>query len=335
MGVGSMPMKIEKLREYFSKGAVQVVMVTPFKYGSEEVDYDALRQLTEFLVEHRYYGPLVLTPTGSTGEFYALNDEEWKKAVKTVVDIASGKVPVVVGASYAGTKVAIERVKYAEDIGADGAMIVLPYYHIPVEEGLYEHYKKICESANIGIVVYNNPHVSKIYMRPHILKKLVETTNNVVAVKENTPNIAMLNAQIKAVGDKIAVLNGIGEWWFGATVFLGVRGFVSGYANFMPKPVLDLLKAGLNGDYPKLKELMDKFWILDQFVAKMNLKYGPTTSILPEPYVQSYMIYGVIKAAMDILGLNGGSVRLPLINISDEDKKELEKILFDVFGLQK
>ena len=80
---------------------------------------------------------------------------------------------------------------------------------------------------------------------------------------------------------------------------------------------------------------MDRFWVLDQFVAKMNDKYGPTTSILPEPYVQSYMIYAVIKAAMEILGLKGGSVRLPLINLRDEDRKELERILFEVFGLEK
>ena len=330
-----MPMSVDKLREYFYGGAVMVVMVTPFKYGSEEVDLDALKQLTEFLVEHRSYGPLVLTPTGSTGEFYAMSDEEWKKVVKTVVDIAGGKVPVVPGASQAGAKPIIERLKYLEDIGADGAMIVLPYYHIPVEQGLYLHYKKVCESTDLGIVVYNNPHVSKIYMKPHLLKKLVYEENNIVALKENTPSIAVLNAQIKAVGNRIAVLNGIGEWWFGATVFLGLRGFVSGYANFMPKTVLELLKAGLEGNYPKLKELMDKFWILDQFVAKMNEKYGPTTSILPEPYVQSYMIYAVIKSAMDILGLRGGSVRLPLINLKDEDEKELEKILFEVFGLEK
>jgi len=328
-------MKVEDLREYFYRGVVQVVMVTPFKYGSEDVDYEALKQLTEFLLEHRHYGPMVLTPVGSTGEFYALSDEEWKNVVKTVVDIAGGKVPIVIGASHAGTKPVIERVRYAEDIGADGVMVVLPYYHIPVEEGLYQHYKRICESTNIGIVIYNNPHVSKIYMKPHILKKLIETTDNIVAVKENTPNIAMLYEQIKTVGDKIAIINGLGEWWFAATVLLGVRGVTSGYANFMPKIVLDLLKAGLNGDYAKVKELMDKFRILELFVAKMNQKYGPTTSILPEPYVQSYMIYGVIKAAMDIIGLRGGSVRLPLINISDEDKKELEKILFEVFKLEK
>lgn len=330
-----MPIPVEKLRDYFFKGAVMVVMVTPFKRGSEEVDLDALRQLTEFLLEHRGYGPLVLTPTGSTGEFYALNDEEWRRVVETVVEIAGGKVPVVAGASHAGAKPIVERLRFLEDIGADGAMVVLPYYHIPVEEGLYQHYRKVCESTGLGIVIYNNPHVSKIYMRPHLLKKLVETVDNVVALKENTPSIATLNAQIKAVGDKIAVLNGIGEWWFGATVLLGVRGFVSGYANFMPRIVLDLLKAGLDGDYAKVRELMDRFWVLDQFVAKMNNKYGPTTSILPEPYVQSYMIYAVIKAAMEILGLKGGSVRLPLINLRDEDRKELERILFEVFGLEK
>ncbi len=211
--------------------------------------------------------------------------------VKTVVDVAGGKVPVVVGASHAGTKPAIERAKYVEDIGGDGIMIVLPYYHVPEEDGLYLHYKRIYDSVNIGVVIYNNPDVSKIYMKPHILKKLSEETKNIVAVKENTP--------------------------------------------YIPKFSVDLLKAGLNGDYNKVREYMEKIWYLEEFVNRMSKKYGPSSTILPHPYVQSYMIYSIIKAAMDILGLKGGSVRGPLINIDDNDKKELEKILFGKLNLQK
>lgn len=253
------------------KGVVHIVQLTPFK-EDEEIDYEALKENTKFLVEKQSYGPMVLTPVGSTGEKYALTDEEWKKVVKTVIDAANGKLPVVPGTSHSGTKVAVERSKYAEDVGADGVMVVLPYYHVPEEEGLYLHYKKICDAINIGVVPYNNPDVSKIYMKPYILRKLVETTSNIVAVKENTPYIPTLYEQIKAVGDKVPILQGRGDWWFAATAFLGVRGFISGYANFMPAFSIDLLRAGLNEDYPKLKLLMEKLYPLEEFIGRMSKK---------------------------------------------------------------
>ena len=327
-------MKPEELREYLFNGAVLVVQLTPFRKDGK-IDYEGLKRNTSFLVEKRHYGPLVLIPVGSTGEKYSVTDEEWKSIVKTVVDVANGKVPVIPGASHSGTMVALERSKYAEDIGADGVMIVLPYYLVPEEEGLYLHYKKIADSIDIGVMIYNNPDVSKVYMKPHVLKRIVENTDNIVAVKENTPYIPTLYEQIKTVGDKVPILQGRGEWWFAATAFLGVRGYISGHTNFMPEFCIDLLRAGLNGDYVKLKELMKKLDPFEEFVAKMCKKYGPSTTILPYPYVGSYMIYGVYKATMDMLGLAGGYMRLPMLDLKDEDKEELEKIIFEEWGLTK
>ena len=327
-------MKPKELREYLFNGAVLVVQLTPFRKDGK-IDYEGLKRNTSFLVEKRHYGPLVLIPVGSTGEKYSVTDEEWKSIVKTVVDVANGKVPVIPGASHSGTMVALERSKYAEDIGADGVMIVLPYYLVPEEEGLYLHYKKIADSIDIGVMIYNNPDVSKVYMKPHVLKRIVENTDNIVAVKENTPYIPTLYEQIKTVGDKVPILQGRGEWWFATTAFLGVRGYISGHANFMPEFCIDLLRAGLNGDYVKLKELMKKLDPFEEFVAKMCKKYGPSTTILPYPYVGSYMIYGVYKATMDMLGLAGGYMRLPMLNLKDEDKEELEKIIFEEWGLTK
>jgi 4-hydroxy-tetrahydrodipicolinate synthase len=328
-------MDVKKLREYFRTGVVQIVQITPFK-ENEDVDYEGLKENTSFLVEKRRYGPMVLTPVGSTGENYTLTDEEWRKVVKTVVDVANGKIPVVAGDNHSGTRVAIERAKYAQDVGADGVLVVLPYYHVPEEEGLYLHYKKLADSLKIGYEPYNNPDVSKIYMKPHILKRLVDTTDNMVAVKENTPYTPTLYEQIKTVGDRIPILQGRGEWPFCVSAILGVRGYISGYANFMPEPCIDLLKAGLDGDYVKLKALMrEKIDPVEEFVSKMCQKYGPSTTILPHPYVSSYMIYAVIKSAMDMLGLHGGHMRLPLLDLKDEDKKELEKLVFEKLKLKK
>jgi len=199
----------------------------------------------------------------------------------------------------------------------------------------YLHYRRICESVDIGVVIYNNPDVSKIYMRPHLLRRLAEEFDNIVAVKENTPNVAMLYEQIRRCGDIVPILQGRGEWWLGLTAHLGVRGYISGYANFMPDLCIDLLKAGLNGDYKKLWQMMKKIEVYEDFIARMGQKYGPSTTILPPPYVEHYMVYPVMKATMDMLGLYGGSMRLPLVNLRDEDRRELEDIVFNKLGLKK
>lgn len=138
-------LKPEKLREYLMQGAVLVVQTTPFTEEGE-VDFEGLKFNTEYLVEKRNEGALVLVPTGSTGECYALNDEERKKVIATVVDVANGKVPVIAGTMRAGTKWTIEHCRFAEDVGADDVMVVLPYYAVPMEDGMFEHYRRIGES---------------------------------------------------------------------------------------------------------------------------------------------------------------------------------------------
>lgn len=326
-------MEYEKLRDYLNQGALLIVQVTPFR-SDESLDLEGLKINTEFLVEKRHLGPMVLVPTGSTGEFYALNDEERKKVISTVVDIAGGKIPVIAGTMRAGAKWTVEISRYAEDVGADGVMVVLPYYHIPGEEGLLRYYKEIATSINIGLLIYNNPDVSKIYINPQLMKRIVSEIPNVIGVKENTPYVATFYEQVKAVGSKIPIIQGRGEWWYISTVLLGAKGYISGYANFMPEVSFEILKAGNSKNFSKLTEFLERISILEEFIAEMNVKYGPTTSILPPPYIQGYMVYAVIKAAMDIIGLRGGRVRLPLLDLKDEDKKRLKKILLEDIGLE-
>lgn len=326
-------LKPSDLRRFVAGGAIQIVMVTPFKDG-EEVDYDGLRENTEFLVERVRGKPFILTPTGSTGEFYALSDEEWRRAVSVVIDVAGGKVPIVVGCSHAGAVPALERARYAQDAGADGAMVVLPYYHVPSEEGLYNFYRKVAESIDIGLAIYNNPDVSKIYMKPHILRKLVDSVDNIVFVKENTPYPPMLYRQIKTVGDRVPIIEGRGEWWFLATAaFLGARGFTSGYANFMPEVSLEILYAGLGRDFDRMRRYIEFLEPYEVFIDKMNAKYGPSTTVLPHPYIDQYMVYSVIKNSMNIIGLRGGRTRLPLTDIAREDMEELKDIVFNKLKL--
>jgi 4-hydroxy-tetrahydrodipicolinate synthase len=326
-------MNAEKLREFLRKGAVVVVQLTPFMKNGE-MDLDALRENTRYLIEKRDRGPMVLVPTGSTGEHYALTDEERMKAVRSVVEEAGGKMPVIVGAGHSGTDVAVKYSKFAQEVGADGVLIVLPYYHIPEEEGMYLHYKTIAEATDLGIFIYNNPDVSKVYIKPHLMKRIASLPN-IVGVKENTPYLPTFWDQVKAVGEKIPILQGRGERCFVLTAILGARGYISGYANFMPEFSLELLKAGLEMDVKKLNQLFLKLDPYEDFIAKMAVKYGPSTTILPYPYLSSYMVFGVMKASMDLLGLHGEHTRLPLLDIGEEDKKELQGILFQKLGLTK
>jgi 4-hydroxy-tetrahydrodipicolinate synthase len=328
-------MNPKELLNYFKKGVVQIVMTTPIKRDGE-VDYEGLRQNTSWLIEKRAMGPMVLTPLGSTGEIYSMNETEYSKIIKIVIEESNGKVPVVTGASDASTIGAIRKAKIAEDLGADGVLVVSPYYHVPQEEGLYLHYKKLAEEINIGYEPYNNIDVSKIYLNHQILKRLVDTTDNIVGIKENSPFIPTLYNEIKILGDNIPVLQGRGEWWYAATVFLGVTGYVSAYANFMPEVCLDLLKAGNEKDYNKLNKIIkEKLDPIDKFIMKVNQKYGATTTVMPYPYLNNYMFLAVNKAIMDIMGLSGGHMRLPLLDLTEEDKKELEKVIFDELKLEK
>ncbi|MEM0505185.1 MAG: dihydrodipicolinate synthase family protein [Sulfolobales archaeon] len=326
-------MRVESLREFLMKGAVLVVQMTPFT-RDDEVDVEGLRENTRYLISVSRGRPLALVPCGSNGEFYAMKEDEIKKVIKVVVDEAGGKVPVIAGTGAAGTKIAVELSKYSQDVGADGVQVVLPYYHVPDEEGMYLHYKKIAEAVDIGVMIYNNPSVSKAYVRPTLMRKLAEIPN-IVGVKENTPFIDVFYQQVKAVGHKIPIVQGRGEWWYAATLPYGARGFVSGLANFMPEFSLELLKAGSEGDWKKVHELIRRLEPLDEFIAKMREKYGPSTSVLQPPYTTSYIYMSVRKAAMDLIGLRGGRMRLPLVDLKDEDKAELEKVLFEKLGLQR
>lgn len=333
MVVGTV-LKAEALRELLMRGSVLVVQMTPFT-KDEEVDIEGLRENTRYLVEVAKKGPLVLVPCGSNGEFYAMSEDEVMRVIRAVVDEANGKVPVVAGTGAAGTKVATALSKYAQDVGADGVQVVLPYYHIPTEEGMYLHFKKVAEAVDIGVIVYNNPSVSKCYIRPQLMKRIVNEVPNIVGIKENTPLIDVFHQQVKTVGGKVPVVQGRGERWYTFTAPLGARGFVSGLANFMPEFSLELLRAGSEGDYNRVFQLIKRLEPLEEFTARMTEKYGPSTSILQPPYTTSYVYMSVRKAAMNVLGLKGGYMRSPLVSLRDEDIAELKRVLLEEMGLER
>jgi len=304
------------------KGVV-IVQTTPFnKDGS--LDLEGMRANTHWLLEHTAGKDFIFTPLGSTGEFYAMSDDECKAVIKMVVEEVKGKNVIMAGAARPGTRETIKMCQYAESVGADGVQIVLPYYHVPTEEGMYQHYKQIAESVNIGIIVYNNPDVSGSWIKPSLMAKISKIPN-IIAVKENTPYVGSYYAMQRAVDPKDSViLCGLGEQMFSFVAVYGCPCFVSGKANFAPDLSYSLYQAAAARDFNKVVEIIDSMTPYSKFGGKVAANHGPLTSAGAG---ESSMYIAVQKAAMDIVGLRGGEVRLPTVGLTEEEKAELRDVL--------
>ena len=304
---------------------VFVVQITPFnKDGS--LDLEGMRANTRWLVERMSGKDFALVPLGSTGEFYAMSDDECKAVIKMVVEEVNGRLPVIAGTARAGTQETIKMCQYAQSVGADGVQVVLPYYHIPEEEGMYQHYKQVAESVNIGIMLYNNPGVSSSWVKPALMAKLSKIPN-FIAVKESTPSILSYYRMQKTVDPKdTAILCGPGEQMFSFEAVYGCPGFVTYVANFAPELSYSIYEAAVARDFNKLAELVNSMAPLFSFMAKVSISHGPDTAARGSE-AEPVMFISATKAAMDILGLRGGEVRLPLTGINEEEKAELSGIL--------
>jgi len=321
-----MPLKPEVLRETVK--AVVIVQTTPFNRDGS-LDLEGLKANTRFLVERCAGKRFVLVPTGSTGEAYALSDAERLQVIETVVDCAGGKLPVLGGTGAAGTDQAIRLSKAAERAGADGVQVVLPYYHVPSEEGLVRHYLRLADALTIGIIIYNNTAVSKLWMPPHLMVRCAEHPN-IVGDKENTSDPVLFKAMRDAIDPaRMTVLCGIGEVQFACEAALGCPGFVTSLANLAPELTLSLLEAADRCDFLAVRQVMEKIGRWYSFIAACARNRGRDPWMLPG-YTAGHLYVGVTKAAMDILGLAGGPVREPGDNLTAAEKEDLRILLEDI-----
>ena len=313
------------------KGVVPV-QYCPYTKDCASIDIEALKRNTQFLVDFAKKGnkDLVIMTNGSTTEFYANSVEEQQRVIKTVVDTVSGAVPVVAGVSNGGTRKAIKMAKYAEEVGADCAMVVIPYYHTPFKEGLYQHYKAIAESVNIGVMVYNNPDVSGAIIDPDLMARLSKI-DNIIALKDNTPIIGEVFSKTLLIEpEDMALLHGAGEVSYVGSAAYGFRyrGFVTFIGNFAPQlsyEVYDSLEK--DRDFVKAQKALETLVPILNLVAKFSAK-RPTASLIPGGYRTPYAYMDLGKAAMDLIpGLYGGPLRMPLRDATDEEKKELKAAL--------
>lgn len=321
-----MAMSAHQLREKL-KGVITLVM-TPYKKNMD-LDLGTLKEMLKFQIKKFRGKDVVFLAGGSTSEFYAMNDDEYKIYVKTVVEAVNGELPVIMGSARAGTRYTIEASRYAQDAGVDGVMVIMPYYHPVTEECLYEHYRKVADSVKIGVTIYNNPVPSKLYLYPEVLRKLSKI-DNIVGLKENTSNPMLFYSIMKSIDPKdMAVFTGLGENMFQYTAILGARAFVCDIANFVPDIALGIYDAAVAGDYAKMTALVDKVYPVYQFRGRIAKKHGPVPSIVTDylgagevPIYQS-----VVKEAMKLTGLDIGKVREPMYNLNDEEVGELREIL--------
>jgi len=285
---------------------VYVVLVTPFK-EDESINEAGLRDHVDKMIEGGVDGIIV---GGSTSEFASLSEKERQNLVEIVIDHVNKRVPVIVGAMAPSTRETIRWSQFAEKLGADGLMIVSPYYGSQTNEALYEHFRKVADSVTIPIMPYNNTDTSGNDLIPEIVSRLVED-GKIKYLKEcvDTRRIQVIKEKC---GDKIRIFSGVDDLLFQAFL-LGCEGCVSGGANVVPEVV---------------KKLYTLVRIEKNIEAARDLyyKYVPLASFFEAPKVW----LSNLKAACEIVGNPVGSPRPPLLPATEETREELKKLLKNI-----
>ena len=282
-----------------------VALVTPFNDGA--VDEEALRSLVDFHVDA---GTNCVSPVGTTGESPTLSHDEHRQVISIVCEQAAGRIKVIAGTGSNSTREAISFTQYAQQAGADAALVVAPYYNKPTQEGFYQHYKAIAEASDLPIVLYNIPGRSAKNIEPETIARIGELPS-VVAVKESTGSMDQAS-QILALSE-LTVLSGDDSLTL-PLLALGGRGVVSVVGNIVPRDVKALLSAFEAGEIDKARE-----WHAKLFPLCRDL-LGLATNPIP------------IKAAMELLGRARGELRLPMTPLSDAEKATLTETL-KAYGL--
>ena len=218
------------------KGSM-VAIITPFN-ADGSVNEDQYRQLIEFQIEN---GTDAIIPCGTTGESATLNYEEHDLVIRACIDQVNGRVPVIAGTGSNSTAEAVEMSLHAKEMGADGVLLVSPYYNKPSQEGLYQHYKTIAEAVAVPQVLYNVPGRTGMNMQAATTIRLAEI-DNIVAIKEASGDVTQASEIINKAGDKIAVVSG-DDFLTLPLMACGAKGIISVTANIMPKEVKAMVVA--------------------------------------------------------------------------------------------
>ncbi len=281
------------------------VLVTPFTSNGSAVDVKALRQLVNWQIEQGIHG---LIPLGSTGEFLSISREERQQVIEICVAEARGRVPILIGTGAEATFDVIELSREAEAMGADGVMIIPPFYSTPTDDELFVHYQKIGEAISIPIMVYNNPATANVDLLPSTLARL-SNIDAVTMVKESTLEVTRVRDIIELCGDRMTVFAGILGY---ESFWLGAEGWVAVCSNIMPK------------ESARLFELVADEQDRDAALALYK-------DILPiVRWVGGHRYVSASKAALSMMGMPVGEPRPPRLPLPDHEREDLAAILHNL-----
>ena len=278
-----------------------VALITPFDENGE-VNYSKLKEILEFHILNNTDAIII---TGTTGEGSTLTDEEKISVIEFTVKTINNRIPVIAGTGSNDTKHAVDFSKKAEKIGADGLLVVTPYYNKGNENGIYEHYKAIAEAVKIPIILYNVPSRTGVNLSIPLLKKLAQI-ENITALKEASGNISYV-AEVARVVPKLDIYSGNDDMVV-PVLSLGGKGVISVSANIIPDISHEISVSFLNGNINKARELQLKY---NDLVNALFLETNPVP----------------IKVAMNFLGYEVGKCRLPLGEMEEINRKKLTDIL--------
>ena len=283
------------------KGSI-TALITPFKNG--KVDEARLKANVEFQIKNKTSG---LLPCGTTGESPTLSHEEHKRVISVVVKAARGRVPVMGGTGSNCTEEAVELTKFAKKIGCDAALMTAPYYNKPTQKGLYLHYKKVADTVDIPIMLYNIPGRTGITIEASTMARLHNDCRNIIGVKEATGSLDMASQVIAACGRDFCMMSGDDNLTL-PIMSVGGTGVISVISNLVPRQVADMTAAYARGDHKKAMAIhYELFPIMKGAFIETN----------PIP----------IKTAMMMAGMDTGEMRLPMCALEESNMKKLRDIV--------
>ncbi len=283
---------------------VFTALVTPFKNGT--IDYDSL----EKIIEHQIAGGVDgVVPMGTTGESPTVSYEEHEEFIIRVVKMVNKRVKVIAGTGSNSTDEAIYLSKAAQDAGVDGVLLVNPYYNKPPQRGLIAHFEKVAQSISIPVVLYNIPGRTGINFLPESVAELVKRAPNIVAMKEASGDINQMMNLIELCGDSVTLLSGDDNLLL-PVLGIGGKGIISVLSNLLPADVKAVVSQFTSGNFEEAKK---RFYKLLPLCRAMFYETNP----IP------------IKAAMEMAGFCSSEVRLPLVPLSDDNRKKLKSALIE------
>ena len=279
-----------------------VAIVTPFN-DKGAVNENALRTHIDFLISKGVAG---IVPCGTTGESPTLSWDEHNHVVDVALEQAQGKIQVIAGAGSNNTAEALAAAKHAQTMGADAILCITPYYNKPTQEGLYQHFKAIATDVDLPIVLYNVPSRTGVNLLPETVARLC-AFKNIIAVKEASGNVLQISEIHRRCGDRLTILSGDDSLTL-PVLACGGQGIISVVGNIAPEKLIAMMNAYFAKDTKTALALHE---------ALMPLSQSMFIETSPIP----------VKTAMNLLGMNAGPLRLPLVAMSERNKQELTLVL--------